>query len=86
MYCLEIKPDLDKLLHKLKKKSPRQFQIIFKKVGQILKNPLHFKPLKGDLHGSRRVHIDKSFVLIYEFNQEKGIITLLDYKHHDNIY
>ena len=60
--------------------------IITKKVEEILNNPYHFKPLRGDMHGTRRVHIDKSFVLIYEIDDVNKIITILDYEHHDKVY
>jgi len=86
MYSLESKPDVDKIFFKLSKKNPKQMEIITKKIKQILENPYHFKPLRGDMHGARRVHIDKSFVLTYEIAENKKIITLLDYDHHDNIY
>ena len=55
---------------KLSKKNKKQLEIINKKVEQILENPHHFKPLRGDMHGSRSVHIDKSFVLTYEIKEE----------------
>ena len=32
------------------------------------------------------VHVGGSFVLIYEINEEKSIVTLVDFDHHDNIY
>jgi len=86
MYSLAIKPNVDKIFSKLRKKNPKQLQITFKKIKQIIKNPYHFKPLKGDMHGARRVHIDKSFVLIYEIDEKKKIVRLLDYDHHDKIY
>ena len=63
-----------------------QVEIIDKKVLQILENPHHFKPLRGDMHGARRVHIDKSFVLVYEIDEEKKTVIVLDYNHHDKIY
>lgn len=84
MYSLEVKPEVDRIFSKLSKKNPKQMAIISKKIDQILVNPFHFKPLRGDLHGARRVHIDKSFVLTYEVKSK--IVTLLDYDHHDNIY
>ncbi len=84
MYSIKIKPDVDKIFLKLKKKNPKQMEIISKKIQQILENPYHFKPLRGDMSGIRRVHIDKSFVLIYEINEKE--IIILDYDHHDNIY
>jgi YafQ family addiction module toxin component len=86
MYLLDTKPIVDKAFSRLSKKNPKQLQIIFAKVEQIVKNPYHFKPLRGDMHGARRVHIDKSFVLTYEIDEENKIITILDYDHHDKIY
>jgi len=83
-YYLDISKDLDKKLSNLAKKDKRQFEAINKKVQQILENPSHFKPLKGDMHGARRVHIG-SFVIVYEIDEEK-IVRLLDYDHHDNVY
>lgn len=86
MYSLIIKPEADKIFSKIGKKNPKQMQIVFKKIRQIVSNPYHFKPLRGDMKGSRRVHIDKSFVLTYEIDEEKKIVRVLDYDHHDNIY
>ena len=86
MYSLNIKPIVEKTFSKLSRKNPKQMQIIFKKIEQILENPYHFKPLKGDMKGSRRVHIDKSFVLVYDIDEENKIVTLLDYDHHDKVY
>lgn len=86
MYLLSTKPEIDKLFSKLSKKNPKQLKIISKKIKQIIENPYHFKPLKGDMHGARRVHIDKSFVLIYEIDEQSKIVTLLDFDHHDKIY
>mgnify|MGYP001581927603 CR=1 FL=1 len=86
MYSVSSKPNVDKIFEKLKKKNPKQLKIIYKKIEEILENPYHFKPLRGDMHGARRVHIDKSFVLTYEIDEKLKTVTLLDYDHHDNIY
>ena len=85
-YSLVISEELRKKFSKLAKKNKKQILIIHKKVEEIRENPYHFKPLRGDMHGSRRVHIDKSFVLTYEVNEEDKVVRLLDYDHHDNIY
>ncbi|PLW79671.1 type II toxin-antitoxin system mRNA interferase toxin, RelE/StbE family [Candidatus Woesearchaeota archaeon] len=85
-YELEIHEDLDRTFSKLSKKNKKQLEIIFKKVDEILKNPYHYKPLRGDMKGSRRVHIDKHFVLIYEILKESKVVRLLDYNHHDKVY
>lgn len=86
MYELDISEELERKFSKLAKKSLKQLEIIHKKVEQIRDNPYHFKPLRGDMKGSRSVHIDKSFVLIYEIDEEKKVVRLLDYDYHDNIY
>ncbi|MBU1198270.1 MAG: type II toxin-antitoxin system mRNA interferase toxin, RelE/StbE family [Nanoarchaeota archaeon] len=86
MYKLETETKIDEIFKKLKKKNPKQLEIIFKKAKQILENLTHFKPLRGDMKGARRVHIDKSFVLIYEIDEKNKLIRLLDYDHHNNIY
>ena len=85
-YKLQVSEELDKAFSKLAKKNKKQLQIIHKKIDQILENPYHFKPLRGDMHGARRVHIDTSFVLTYEIDEEKKLIRLLDFDHHDKVY
>jgi YafQ family addiction module toxin component len=85
-YTLDISDQLDKQFAKLQKKDRKQLEIIDKKVQEILQNPYHFKPLRGDMHGARRVHIGKSFVLIFEIDEKQKIIRLLDFNHHDVIY
>lgn len=85
-YEIDISDELDKKFSKLAKKDRKQLMIIHKKVEEIRSNPYHYKPLKGDMKGSRRVHIDKSFVLTYEIDKAHKIIRLLDYDHHDFIY
>ena len=57
-----------------------------KKVKEILKDPYRFKPLKKPMQNKRRVHVGGPFVLIYEVNEEKKIVTLVDFDHHDKIY
>ncbi|MDI3544578.1 MAG: hypothetical protein PWQ28_859 [Candidatus Woesearchaeota archaeon] len=86
VYNLEISDELDKKLKKLTKKDKKQLEIINKKVVQILMEPYRFKPLRGDMHGARRVHIGKSFVLTYEIDESNKVVRLLDYDHHEKIY
>ena len=86
MYILDTKPKIDKIFLKLSKKNPKQMKIISNKVEEICQYPYHFKPLRGDKKGVRRVHIDKSFVLTYEIDEKNKVVTLLDYDHHDKVY
>ena len=85
-YELDISDELESKFSKLAKKDKKQLMIIHKKVEKVRENPYHFKPLRGDMHGARRVHIDKSFVLIYEVDETNKTVRLLDYDHHDSIY
>ena len=85
-YGLEISEQFEKILSKLRKKNRKQLEIINKKVEEVRENPYNYKPLRGDMKGARRVHIDKSFVLTYEIDEQAKIIRLLDYDHHDKIY
>jgi len=86
MYKLAVKDSLDRKLRKLRKRDRELLLLIDKKVKEILKDPYRFKPLKKPLQNKRRVHVGGSFVLIYEINEEKSIVTLVDFDHHDNIY
>ncbi|MBN2458845.1 type II toxin-antitoxin system mRNA interferase toxin, RelE/StbE family [Candidatus Woesearchaeota archaeon] len=85
-YSLEISEEAYSKFKKLKKKNKKQLEIIDKKVEQARENPHHFKPLKGEMHGIYRVHIDKSFVLTYEIDEQRKAIRILDYEHHDKAY
>jgi len=85
-FQVDIPEHLDKIFFKLKKRNPKQLMIICKKIKEIQINPHHYKPLRGDLKGTRRVHIDKSFVLTFEIDEGSKKVRLLDYDHHDNIY
>ncbi|MBI2668665.1 addiction module toxin RelE [Candidatus Woesearchaeota archaeon] len=84
----EIKPNLDAILAKLKKKDPVAFTAILKKIKEIVEsgNPDHYKPLRYNLKNKKRVHITKSFVLVFEYESNTDIVFFLDYDHHDNIY
>ena len=85
MYSLEIEEEVLKAFKKLRKKDAKQLEAINKKVGQILNDPLQFKPLKHPLEGLWRVHIG-SFVLVYEVRKQTNTVRLLKYRHHDEAY
>jgi YafQ family addiction module toxin component len=85
-YNLEVAEHIHKKFKKIFKKDRKQLEIVNRKVDQIRLNPYQFKPLRGDMHGSWRVHIDKSFVLIYEIDEKRRTVRILDYDHHDKVY
>lgn len=84
-YTLEIPEHLDRLFSKISKKDSLQFEILSRKIKEILEDPYRFKPLTGNMSGQRRVHI-RHFVLTYEILENEKVVRLLDYDHHDSIY
>lgn len=84
-YKLEISEQLDRIFDKLSRKDKLQFEILSKKIKEILEDPYKFKPLRANMAGQRRVHI-RHFVLTYEILENEKIVRLLDYDHHDVIY
>lgn len=85
-YGLELSPLVDTTFGKMEKKEKWLLRIIDKKIKQIRQNPYHFKPLKGSMRGERRVHIETSFVLTYEIDEDKKLVRILDFDHHDKVY
>ncbi len=79
IFSNKARKQLEKLIHD----DPEQYSHVVKKIKQIQANPQHYKPLRGDLHSARRVHIG-DFVLIYQL--EKKNVIIQDYNHHDKIY
>jgi len=86
VYRLAIKEKLDKKFKKLQKKDKEMLRLIERKVQDILEDPYRFKPLRKPLQNKHRVHIEGSFVLIYEVDEEEKMVTLFDFDHHDNVY
>lgn len=84
-YTLEISEKLDKIFSKLSRKDKLQFEILSRKIEEIIENPEIGKPLTANMAGQRRVHI-RNFVLTYEVLENEKIVRLLDYDHHDSVY
>lgn len=88
MRDFNIEKNLYKILQKLSKKDKKQYEIIWKKINQII-NDLdveHFKNLRAPLNNFKRVHIDRSFILVFMYDKLKDKIYFYDLDHHDNIY
>ena len=76
---------VDRIFKKLHKKDSGQFEAVSKKVNQILENPEQFKPLKSPMEHMRRVHVG-SFVLVYDVDETRKVVTIRRYEHHDKVY
>ena len=86
MYSYELRKSVEKIFFKLAKKNPMQMLIIEDKIKEIVQNPQHYKNLRKPLNHLKRVHIDKSFVLVFSVDENKKHIVIEDYDHHDKIY
>lgn len=86
MYTHEFRKGLEKKLYKIAKKSPDIVRAIGKKINEVITcdDISHYKNLRKPLQQFKRVHIGKSFVLV--FSVEENHIIFEDFDHHDNIY
>ena len=85
LYSLEVVENVDRLFKKLRKKDSMQFEAVSKKVTEILETPQKFKPLKSPMQHMRRVHIG-SFVLVFDIDEGRKVVTIRRYEHHDDVY
>ena len=86
MYTYEIVLSLQKTLNILSKKDKKTYEVVMNKIEQIIQNPNHYKPLKYDFAGERRVHIMKSFVLKFEIDENLKNVKFLFFGHHNEAY
>ena len=86
MYNYEIIPSLQRTLNKLWKKDKKMYEMVMNKIEEVIQNPQHYKPLKFELAGEKRVHIMKSFVLKYEVDEQNKKVTFIFFGHHDEAY
>lgn len=82
-YKIKFGKQFKKSMKKLKKKNYPLFKQIKKKLIEIIQHPEHYKPLKNDLAGYRRVHFG-SFVLTYTIRGH--IVKIILIEHHDKAY
>ncbi|MDO8514554.1 MAG: type II toxin-antitoxin system RelE/ParE family toxin [bacterium] len=83
-YTIAYDSAFDRILKKLKRRDPALLTALDLGIEKILKEPMLGKPLKNVLRNSRRLHIEGSFVLLYEIYECQ--VRLLDFDHHDRIY
>lgn len=86
MYSYELRKSVEKIFFKLAKKNPKQLEIIYNKIEEVISEPHRYKNLKKPLQHLKRVHIDKHFVLTFSIDKSSMTVIIEDYDHHDNIY
>ncbi len=83
MYESEFTREFLDRIKKLKKKDNFLFKRLGSKIEEILENPTHYKPLRDDLKGTRRVHVGH-FVIIFKIQDET--VIFISFKHHNDAY
>ena len=86
MYLLDRTDECKSQIHKLTAKNKTLEIALRKKIGQILQNPYHYKPLGNVMAGARRVHVLKCFVLTYNIDEGSQKVMLRKFSHHDEAY
>lgn len=82
-YKADFSDEFLKFAKKLKSKDPELFKRLKLKIKEILRNPEHYKPLKGKMKGLRRAHVG-SFVIIFKI--EEDYVRFVTFKHHNKAY
>ena len=64
----------------------RELHNLLKKIDSIARSSdlNHYKNLSNELKRYKRVHVNRSFVLV--FTGDDTSVTFVDYAHHDTIY
>jgi len=88
MRKFDIEKGLHNILKKLSKKEKVKYDIIWNKINEIINisDVEHYKNLKVPLQNFKRVHIEKSFVLVFKYDKRDDKVIFYDFDHHDNIY
>lgn len=90
MFEFDFSNELRILLRRLSKKDKQKSIILTKKIKEIINNDNvsidRYKNCKYELKEYKRVHIDKSFVLLFKVYKDKNIIYFDKLKHHDEVY
>ena len=82
--------ELEQTLEKLYKKDKKRYEATLKKIEEIVSRDNttidYYKNLKHDLKEYKRVHIDRSFVLIFRIFKKDKFVLFDRLKHHDDVY
>lgn len=89
-FDFDLSDELRAVLEKTAKKNPPLAKEVFKKIRQITKlndesTIGHYKNLKHDLSGFKRVHVG-NFVLMFKVFKERNFILFDRLEHHDDAY
>ena len=83
-YTLVFSVSFERILRRLRKKNPDLARALISHFPKLERDPELGKPLRNALRRFRRIHVESSFVLLYEIRNLD--IHLVDFDHHDRIY
>ena len=83
-YELVFAPLFQKIIGRLKRKNPDLARAIMLHFPKLERDPELGRPLRHSLRNYRRIHVEGSFILLYEI--QSSIVVLVDFDHHDRIY
>ena len=88
MRKFEIEQKLQKNLAKLFHKDRKRYEILMKKMDEILAcaDVDHFKNLRRPMQHLKSVHIDSHFVLVFRYEPATDRVFFYDFDHHDKIF
>lgn len=86
----DFSDELEATLIKLFKKDRKMYEAVIRKVEEIASRDEttidFYKNLRYDLKEYKRVHIGKSFVLLFKVFKKEKFILFDKFKHHDDVY
>ncbi|MFH1588194.1 MAG: addiction module toxin RelE [Candidatus Diapherotrites archaeon] len=89
-FSFDLSDELKATIKVLTKKDKKTVEIINKKIKQVINSDEftieHYKNLRNELKEFKRVHIARSFVLLFKVFKEKKFILFDKFGHHDEIY
>ena len=89
-FRFDLTDELKLIIKKLSIKDKVRVIILNKKIKEIIDNDDisidRYKNLRYGLNEYKRVHIDRSFVLLFKVDKENNHILFAKLKHHDEVY
>ena len=90
MFDFDLTDELKIIIKKLVKKDKKKVEVINKKIKEIVNSDAqsigHYKNLRHDLKEYKRVHLVRSFVLVFKVDISNNFILFVDFDHHDKVY
>lgn len=89
-FSFYLSDELKAAIKAIAKKDSKTAEILNKKIQQIINSDEftieHYKNLSHDFSNYKRVHIAKSFVLLFKVFKKERFILFDKFGHHDDIY